>query len=141
MQLDREVANGFQRTGGHNDFGFLHIKALLGERFGDIRIGDRAKQAAIDTSLLCDLHHVAFEFLGTRVRSNQDFAGFLFQLSTLGFELGLGSVGCTLCFAVRDQKVAGVAVFDFDDITERTQVDDFFHQNNLHDFLLRSLTA
>ena len=43
MQLDREVANGLQRTGGHNDFGFLHIKALLGERFGDIRIGDRAK--------------------------------------------------------------------------------------------------
>ena len=50
---------------------------------------------------------------------------------TLG-ELGQSSRGGTLGFAVGDQEVTGVTVLNFNNITQVTQVNDFFEKNDLH---------
>jgi hypothetical protein len=37
-----------------------------------------------------------------------------------------------LALPLRNQEVAGVAILDLDEIAEVAEVDDLFHQNNLH---------
>ena len=67
-----------------------------------------------------------------------DIGGFLFELRAPHFKLFLGRFGCALGFAFRDQVIAGVTVLYCHNVAERAKINYFFHQNDLHDFLLAS---
>src|SRR2546427_8812223 len=98
----------------------------------DVGVGHRAEQAAVNASLLGQLDVYTVELFAQLLSSSQLFSRLLFQFDALGFELGLGGSRGTTGSARGDQEVAGVAVFDLDDVAEATEVHNLVEQNDLH---------
>jgi len=138
VQRDRHgiLADSLERTFGQANFSLGHLVSLRLERVGDIGVGDGTEQTAIDTCLVADRHREALELLGTALGAAQLLGSHAFQFGLLrseGLDVGLRG---TARAASGDQKVAGIAVFHFDDVTQIAQVDDFVDQNHLHGRLL-----
>jgi hypothetical protein len=66
---------------------------LLVQLFGDVVVGDRAEQAAVNAGLLGQLDGGAGELFALGLGGSQLLGGSLFQFGALGFELSLGSSG------------------------------------------------
>jgi len=130
--LQRVLADLFQRSLRHADVGALDLVALLLQRLDDVVVGDRAEQAAVGARLLRDLDRQAVELRAALLRLGEDVGLRLFQLGAARLErlqvVGRGA----LRLAVRDEEVAGVAVLHFHDVAKLTQVGDFFHEDDLH---------
>ena len=117
----------------------MYVKAHFAQLFGDVVIGHGAEQAAIHTGFLCQFDSRASEFFAYGLSGSQLLGSQFFEFGTACFKLFHSGFGCAAGAASRDQEVAGVAVFDFDDITEVAQVEHFVEQNDLHGWcLLRS---
>ena len=99
-------------------------------------VGDRAKQTAIDPRLAGNGHLHAFQFSGKFLRSDQLLGCSFLEFGTLAFKFLHRDRRGTLGLALGDQEVAGIAVLDLDEIAEVTEIDDLFHQNNLHRLFL-----
>ena len=81
------VADGLQRAVGHAHLRLRDLEAMLVQRFGDVGVGDRAEQAAVDAGLLRELDGRAAELLALRLRGGQLVGGGLLEFGALGFEL------------------------------------------------------
>ena len=137
-QYHREFTDSLKRAFWQADFIFDHFKSLLNQRIGNIRTGDRAEQTAIHTGFLAHGHAATFQLGSTSLRFGQLFSSHTLQLGLLHCErIHIGLRGTTRT-AGRDQKVAGVAVFHFNHVTQFAQVDDCVHQYNLHGRLLNA---
>jgi hypothetical protein len=91
---------------------------LLVQFFGDVAVGDRTEQAAVDAGLLRQLDGRAAELFALRLRFGQLGGRGLFEFGALGFEFGLVGFGGAAGAARGDQEVACVAVLDLDDLAE-----------------------
>ena len=78
------VAHGFQRAVWQADLRFGNLKTLLGHFVSDVRIGDGAKQAAIDTGFLRQLDGGASELFAQGWRLRQVGSSCLFMFDALG---------------------------------------------------------
>jgi len=68
-------------------------------------------------------------------------SGDFFKFGAVDLEFLDGHCGGAASAARRDQEIAGVTVFDFNDFTQIAQVHDFVEQNNLHAGLLTGYGA
>src|SRR6476659_9175597 len=134
MQRDLEtvLTDILQRTLRHANRRFLNVESLFLERLGDIRVGDRAEQFAVDTSLLRDLNRESLELLRFLLRSRELLVLRFFQLGAPLLELRQILAGGTLRLALRDQIIARKAIPHLDDVSERAKVRDLFQKNDLH---------
>ena len=117
----------------------MNVKALFGQCFCDVEVGDGTEQTTVNTGFLQDLNGQAVHFFTLSGSGSQFFSSGFFQFGTFCFEFLDGSLGCTAGHTLRDQIIAGISVFHFDDFAKVTEIADFFHQNNLHVFLQYSL--
>ena len=99
-------------------------------------VGDRAKQAAIDPRLTGNGYLHAFQFSGKFLRGDQFFGCSFLEFGTLAFKFLHRYRRGTLGLALRNKEIAGIAVLDLDEIAKVTEIDDLFHQNNLHRLFL-----
>ena len=72
----------------------------------------------------------AAQAIGKRIAEKAKAAGV--EKVAFDFEFFDSQSGGAACAARWDQEIACVAVFDFDDVTQIAQVDNFVEQNNLH---------
>src|SRR5690606_1606785 len=132
---DGVFTHGLERAVRQADVA-LHdgFEARLDQTVGDVQRADGTKQTAVNAGLLDQGQGVAVELLADGLSRSQLFSLGLFQLSTACFEFLDGSFGGTTGDALGNQVVAGVTVAHTHDIAKVAQVDDFFEQNDLHDF-------
>jgi hypothetical protein len=129
------LAGGLQRAGWHAHLCFFDSETLLRQRFSDVEVGHGTEQAAIDAGFLGDGDGHAVQFLALCLGSGQLGSCCFFQFGALDFELGHCRRGSTACHALRDQEVTCVTVFDLDHVAQVADVNNFFQQNDLHNFL------
>ena len=67
-----------------------------------------------------------------RLRCGEALGGLLFQFSAARFKLFLGLLGGVARAACGDEVVAGVTVFDLDDVAEVAEVDNLVEKNDFH---------
>src|SRR5579859_6229227 len=134
VEIERNgiVADLFQRSLRHSHHGLGNFMPLCLQRLGNVVIGNRAEQAAVDTSLLRDLDHQSLEpgRALPRLFERLVVRGLQFGAARLEFLQRLG--GRALGFALRDQKIARESVPDLDHVAKLAQVVHFFHQDDLH---------
>ncbi len=125
-------AERLERAIGHAHVHLLDCLTGLTQRFGDVGVGHRAEQLAIDASLLRDRdHQVGHGFcLSLCCSQTGGFSGF--EFGATGLKRSDVVAGRALGFALRNQEVAGIAVLDLNHVTQLTQVDHFFHEDDLH---------
>lgn len=93
--LHRVLADGLQLAIGHAHLGlFDAFETGLFQTFGDVGVGHRAEQAAVDASLLDDLQLVAVDALTQGLGGGQLLGLDLFQFGAARFEFLQGGVGC-----------------------------------------------
>jgi hypothetical protein len=95
-------------------------------------VGHGTEQTAIHTRFLRQLDGGTAEFFALGLHFGQLGGCSFFQFGAFGFEFSLVRCRGTTSAAGRDQEVACVTVFHFDDFTQIAQVDDFVEQNDLH---------
>jgi hypothetical protein len=66
---------------------FCDHQTHLGQGLGDVGIGDRAEQAAVDAGLLRDAHGLAAQLFAQGLRSGQLGGSDLFQVGTAGLRI------------------------------------------------------
>jgi hypothetical protein len=115
---DGVLAHCLQRAVGQADLRLLHRQTHLDQRLGDVGIGDRTEQAAVDTGLLRDAHGLARQLLAQRLGRRQLVGGGLLEVGALLLELRDRGLGGAAGATGRDQEVARVAVLDLDDVTQ-----------------------
>ena len=123
---------------GHAHLGLRDLEVDARQRIGDVGVGDRAEQAAVDAGLLRDVNGAAVHLLAQRLRRGELLGGGLLELDAARLELLDRGLGGATRHPGRDQEVAGVAVLDLDDVAEVAEVGDLFQQDDLHGGLLRT---
>src|SRR5690606_37642513 len=110
----------------------LDLEALLLQAVGDVEVGDRAEQAAIDAGLLDDANVRAGETLAERTRALDPLVLHFLELRTPVLEFlerrRRGATG----LPGGNQVVAREPVAHLDDVAELSEVDDFLEQDDLH---------
>src|SRR3990167_8550218 len=129
------IADGLQRTLRHPDLRLLDRESLFGQSLRNIEVGNRTKQAAVNTGFLRNLNGKAGEFFALSLRLGQLDRSGLFEFDALRFELGNRAGRGAACHALRNQEVAGIPILDANYLTEIAEINDFFQQNDLHIFL------
>ena len=124
--FDCVFANCFERAIGQAYVSFSSFYTKCTDSFSDVGVGYRTEQTAIHASFLCDGDGLAFQFGLASLCIGQDCSLTSFKFGTAGFEIGQGSFGSTLGFTLRDQKVAGIAIFYGYYIAQIAQATNFF---------------
>ena len=83
--LDRELAHRLDRAMGQAHLGLDDGRTGLGQGFGDVGIGDRAEQTAVNAGLLADGHGLAGDLLAQGLSGDQLLGMLLFEFGALGF--------------------------------------------------------
>jgi hypothetical protein len=118
--LDVVLAHGLQRAIGQPNHRFFDGEVLLAQRLGDVEVGDRAEQAAIDAGLLRDLDRQALELLALGCAAGL-FA--LTSSSARRLRILIATGSATRC--PWGSGNCGRSHLDLDDIAQRTEVLDF----------------
>ena len=84
------------------------------------------------TEALLSIKDLEVKFFTQRGGFRQFGCSGAFELFAADFEFSLGRRGRAACTARWDKEVAGVTVFDFDNLTEIAQVHDLVEKNNFH---------
>ena len=92
---DGAVANQLDGAIGHTHLSLDHRIARLVELFGNIKVGHRAKQAAIHTGFLGQLDGGTTQLLTQGLGFSQFGGGGFFKLGAAGFKFCFGAVGGT----------------------------------------------
>jgi len=130
---DGAVTNCFDRAVGHAHLGFGNLVARAHQLFGDIRVGNRAKQAAINARLLGELEGGTRQAFRPGLGPEPALAAATFSSSArLASNSALADSVARACATRGNQKVARVAVLDLDDFTEVAKVHYLVEQNDLH---------
>jgi len=124
-QINREITNLFQGAVRQTHFGFRNFKTLGLECFRNVAGGDGAEQTTIHARFLGNLHGHAVDLFATRLCLGMNFSLNFFEFGAPGFEFGQVGWRCALGFLLRDQKIAAIAILDFDNITQLAQVGQF----------------
>ena len=130
---DLVLADSLQRALRHPDLRLVDVESLLRQRLGDVVVGHRAEQPAVDPGLGRDLDGGAVHLLADRLRGDQAFRLRLFEIRATRLEFLDRRLGGAARLALRDQEVSRVAFLDLDHIAQLAEVDDLFQQNDLHD--------
>ena len=115
---DRVITHGFEWAIGHADLRLEHGEALPGQLSGNIVVGHRTKQTTVNASLLGQLDCGTAELFTLSLRLGQFGSSDLFKFSALDFKFLDGRCRGATGAARRDQEIACVTVFDFDDFTQ-----------------------
>src|SRR5690606_12891105 len=125
-------AGGLDRAVGQANLALGNFKTSSLQAFGDVAVGDRTEQTAVNASLLLDGDGLAVQALTQGLGSGQLVGLDLFEFGAANFEFLDGRGGGTTGLAGGDQEVTGEAVLDLDHVTQVAQVRHFFEQDDLH---------
>ena len=120
------LTHGFQGAVGQAYIALGRFNTGSTDGFGDVVVGNRAEQATVYTGFLCHGNGLAVQFFFACLGIGQNFGLFGFQFSAALFKLGQIGGSSTLCFALRNQKVAGIAVFYGNQVAQIAQTAHFF---------------
>src|SRR5665811_2577785 len=111
----------------------LDGEAAFADRRGDVAGRDRAVELAVVARLADDDEVFSVELPGDALGVGLALKVVRLKLSALALEAFAVGVGGAKCLAAREEKVAGVAVLDRDDVTHLANAANALQQNDLHD--------
>src|SRR5690554_675193 len=131
--LYRELAHGFQGTFRQTDLRFLDLETIANERSSDVHAGNRTEQTTVHARFLRDGDRFTGQLLARGLRNGQLLGLHFFDLGAAGLEFLQGGLGSATGDFLGYQVVAGIAVTHANDLTQVTQISNFFEQYDLHD--------